>query len=80
MWDGHLGTIKATTNRIELRDDAKPSFQPLNQAGPKKREHKKKEIESNLNAEVVKPSTSEWATPVVFAPKKCRTQRFCIYY
>ena len=80
MWDGHLGLIHATKHRIELTAEAKPVHQQPYRAGPTQREHEKKEVEKMLKAGVIEPSTSEWAAPVVFAPKKDGTLRFCVDY
>lgn len=34
------------------------------------RDHTKTEIKKMLNADIVEPATTEWVSPVVFAPKK----------
>ena len=80
MWDGHLGHIHATKHRIELTPGAKPVYQQPYRASPTQREHERKEIEKMLTEGVIEPSTSEWAAPVVFAPKKDGTLRFCVDY
>lgn len=80
MCDGHLGTIKMTTHRIKLPDDAKTCFQQPYPAATTPCEHEKKEIERMLKEEVIESSTSELAAPVVFAPKKGGTLHFCIDY
>lgn len=59
MWDGNLGTIKATPHLIEITEGAMLSFQPPCRAGQTKREYEKKEIERTLKAEVIELSTSE---------------------
>ncbi|CAN8075917.1 unnamed protein product [Agarophyton chilense] len=38
MWSGRLGIIRATKNRIDLQDDARPQFQHLYRTGLKGRE------------------------------------------
>lgn len=48
MWDGNLGTITVKEHRIELSDNAKPSFQQLYRAGPMQRKLEE-EIENMLN-------------------------------
>lgn len=42
MWDGHIGTIRVTTHRTELTEEAKPSFQPPYKARLTQSEQKKK--------------------------------------
>ena len=78
MWDGYLGTIRATSHYIELTNRARPQNQPPYRAGPTPREHAKKEVDKMLDAGVIELYMSEWAAPVVFAPKKDGSLRFCI--
>lgn len=80
MWDGHLGNVKATRHYIELTPDAKTAHQPPYRAGPKQRMHEREEVDKMLDLGVIEPSTSEWAAPVVFAPKKDGSLRFCVDY
>ena len=47
---------------------------------PKTRELEQFEIDKQLKAGVIEPSNSEWAAPVLFAPKKDGRLRFCIDY
>ena len=80
MWDGHLGTIKSTQHRIDLQPNAKPVFQQPYRAGPRQRELEKTEVKRMLKEGVIEPCTSEWGSPIVFAPKKDGSLRFCIDY
>lgn len=80
MWDGRLGTVSASKHRIDLVPGAKPVFQPPYRAGPRQRELEKMEIDKMLEADVIEPSTSEWAAPIVFAPKKDGSLRFYVDY
>ena len=80
MWDGHLGSIKATRHYIELTEDAGPARSHPYRAGPTQRELEKKEVEKMLKKGVIELSTSEWAAHVVLAPKKDGSLRFCIDY
>ena len=80
MWSGKLGTISAAKHRIEVLPDARPIYQQPYRAGPQAREAEKREIEKMLSAQVIEPSSSEWASPVVFVPKKDGTLRFCVDY
>lgn len=50
MWDIYLATIKATTHRIELKEDTKPLFQPRYGAGQTKHDQEKKEIKKMLKS------------------------------
>ena len=70
MWDGRLGNINITQHRIDLKPDTKPVFQPPYRAGPRQRELEQMEIQRMLEQDVIEPSMSEWAAPIVFAPKK----------
>jgi hypothetical protein len=40
----------------------------------------KKQIADLLEKDYIRPSTSPWATPVLFVEKKDGTKRMCIYY
>ena len=67
-------------HRIELIPDAKPSFQQPYRAGPAQRKLEEEEIKKMLDLKVIEPSNSEWAAPIVFAPKKDGSLRLCIDY
>ena len=49
-------------------------------SGPIAREKKKMEIDHMLRGGVIELTSAEWASPVVFVPKKDGTMRFCVDY
>ena len=79
MWSGRLGRIDATKHRINLKPGARPIYQAPYRAGPIAREKEEKEIDRILRAGI-EPTSTEWASPVVFVPKKDGTMRFCVDY
>ena len=80
LWSGELGEISATEHRIQLLPGTRPISQQPYRAGPNAREFVAKEVDRMLRAGVVEPSDSPWASPVVLAPKKDGSLRFCIDY
>jgi len=80
LWSGHLGSIKATYHRIELKPGFKPV--PLNPygIGPRTRELIKAQVDRMLKLGVIEPSQREWASQVVLIPKPGGNPRFCIDY
>ena len=81
MWrPGHLGEITATEHRIELAPGTKPIRQAPYRQGHRGRDVQAEEISKMLEAGVIEPATSEWASPVVLVPKKDGSLRFCIDY
>ena len=80
MWSGKLGTIAATEHRINLEPGTSPIRSMPYRQGPAIRDIVKTQIETMLDAEVIEPANSEWASPVVLAPKKDGTLRFCVDY
>lgn len=71
LWQGWLVTIRTVKNRKDLYppDDCPIRSEPY-WTGPKAPELEKQEVESISSVEVVKIEQSEWASPIVFAPKK----------
>ena len=80
LWSGELGKINTVKHRIDLVPGARPFKSAPYRAGPKTRELEEFEIDKQLKAGVIEPSNSEWAAPVLFAPKKDGRLRFCIDY
>ena len=81
MWrPGHLGEITATEHRIRLAPGTKPIRQAPYRQGHRGRDVQAGEIAKMLEAGVIEPATSEWASPVVLVPKKDGSLRFCINY
>ncbi len=80
MWSGQLGEITVTEHRIELKPDARPHKAQPRRSGLKERELTDFEINKQLEANVIEPTSSEWAAPVLFVPKKDGKLRFCIDY
>ena len=73
-----MGEINITQHSIDLIPGARPFKSAPYRAGPKTRELEQFEIEKQLKAGVIELSNSEWAAPVLFAPKKDGRLRFCI--
>jgi len=81
MWDGNLGTISAVKHRIDLDPpDSQPVHSAPYRAGPATRQLEKNEIDKMLGMGVIEPAQTEWASPIVFAPKKDGAMRFCVDY
>ncbi len=80
MWSGQLGEITVTEHHIDLKPDARPHKAQPRRAGLKERELIEFEIKKQLEANVIEPTISEWAAPVLFVPKKDGKLRFCIDY
>ena len=66
--------------RIELKDDSKPVKKGLYRMSLSELEETKKQVEKLVEQEFVRPSTSPWASPVLFASKKDGGLRFCVDY
>ncbi|CDF40830.1 unnamed protein product [Chondrus crispus] len=72
MWDGTLGEINTTVHRIELIPETRPIAQDPYRAGPKAREVEDAEVQKMLEAGVIEPAQSEWASPVLLLKlRKC---------
>jgi len=80
VWSGHLGSIKATEHRIELKPGSKPVRINPYRMGPQTRELIKSQVDRVLMLEDIEPSQSEWASPVVLIAKTDGSHRFCIDY
>ena len=80
MWDGTLGRISATEHRIGVEPGTKPIRSMPYRQGPAVRKIVKQQIDKMLDAGVIEPAHGEWASPVVLAPKKDGTLRFCVDY
>ena len=81
-WSPTAGLTALHQSRRTARTCAstKPIHQQPYRAGPTAREHQRKEIDRILQAVVIEPATSEWASLVVLLPKKDKTLRFCVDY
>ena len=80
LFDGTLGEINTTKHRIQLKNDALPVHAQPYRAGPSAREFEHLEVNKMLEHNVIEPAQSEWASPVVIAPKKDGSLRFCVDY
>ena len=65
---------------IHLNDDAPPVHRPIYKMSPLELDEARKQIEYMLDHGFIRPSQSPYGAPVLFAPKKDRSLRFCIYY
>jgi len=80
LWSGHLGSIKDTEQRIELKPGSKPVRLNPYRMGPRTRELIKAQVDGMLKLKVIEPSQSEWDSPVVLIPKPDGSPRFWIDY
>ena len=81
MWkSGPLGAICATEHRIEPEPGTKPIRSIPYRQGSAMRDMAASEIRKMLDAGVIEPATSEWASPIFPEPKNDDSLRFCVDY
>jgi len=80
MWDGTLGSIRATEHAIVTEPGTLPIRSQPYRTGPHKRQVITDQINKMLKLNVIEPSHSAWARPVVIVPKKNGKARFCVDY
>ncbi|KAJ8027625.1 hypothetical protein HOLleu_32824 [Holothuria leucospilota] len=59
---------------------ANPIKQPARRLPPHRREKEQAELTRMLEAKIIQPSSSPWASPIVLVTKKDRSTRFCVDY
>lgn len=67
-------------HRIITDESARPVRQHPYRVSPTEREAIKKQVKEMLQDDVIQPSKSAWASPVVLVWKKDNTLRFCVDY
>ena len=60
--------------------NAPPVRQQVRRIPPIRREAARKLLSDMLNKDVIRPSSSPWASPIVLVPKKDGSVRFCVDY
>ncbi|KAM7315026.1 retrovirus-related Pol polyprotein from transposon 17.6 [Ixodes scapularis] len=75
--------VRQTTvakHRIVTEDNALPVHRSPYRVLVKRKEVIQKQVQEMLDDDIVQPSSSPWASPVVLVKKKDRTLRFCVDY
>lgn len=67
-------------HRIIVDQSVRPICQHPYRVSPKEREVIRGQVEEMLRDDVIQPSASPWASPVVLVKKKDQTLRFCVDY
>jgi len=80
MWEGTLGFIRATEHAIVTLPGATPTRTQPYRTGAFKRQIIDDQVNKMLKLNVVRPSHSAWARPVVIVPKKNGKARFFVDY
>ena len=62
----------------EIYTKGPPIRQPYRRQNPEVRKHEQEQSKEMLDQEIIKPSCSPWASPIVVVKKKDDTLRFCI--
>ena len=73
---GRTGVVKHSI----VVGDNQPIKQQCRRISPSKREHVRQLIQDMLNKDVIQPSASPWASPVVIVQKKDGSYQFCVDY
>lgn len=79
LFDGHLGHTSMAEHVINT-GDAKPVHLPPYRTSPAKKQIIEEQIQLMLEQNIIEPSSSPWAAPVVIVKKPCGTPRFCVDY
>ena len=74
------GKTSKIKHQINIKEGARPFNAPPYRCTPKRRKIIEDNINEMLKEEIITPSNSPWASPVVLAPKKDGSLRFCIDY
>nr|AHN53416.1 putative gag protein [Nuttalliella namaqua] len=69
-----------TKHRIVMNDDARPVRRTPYRVSAKERDAIRSQVRDMLAEDVIQPSSSPWASPVVLVQKKDGTLRFCVDY
>ena len=77
--DGDLGCTKVLHHNIDT-GSASPIRQPVRRLSLPAKEEVKKLLGEMLQKNVISPSTSPWASPIVLVQKKDGSTRFCVDY
>lgn len=80
FFEGKLMQIRATEHGIDLQPGTKPVRQLLYRVGLDKGEEIRKNVEYQLNAGVMDPAFTKWASQVLVVPKKDGKMRFSIEF
>lgn len=80
MWDRTIGVIRATEHAIHVPEGAAPIRAQPYRTGAFKRQIIADQVNKMLRMKVIRPSHSDWASPVVIVPKKNGKARFCVDY
>lgn len=67
-------------HRIITDEATRPVYQHPYRVSPKERDIIKDQVQEMLQDDVIQPSNSPWASPVVLVRKKDNTMRFCVDY
>lgn len=73
------GVTTSVTHRIDT-EGQQPVYQRAYRVAPKERQLQEEEIATMLQHDIIQPSNSEWASPVVMVKKRDGTTRFCVDY
>mmetsp|Transcript_29720 Transcript_29720/g.46590 ORF Transcript_29720/g.46590 Transcript_29720/m.46590 type:complete len:455 (+) Transcript_29720:2610-3974(+) len=73
----HQGNLEAKTFHVELEPGHKPPYRPPNRLSPAEMDELKQQLEKLLAAGVLRPCSSPYGAPVLFAPKKDGGYRMC---
>ena len=65
---------------IELHPGTSPIYMTPHRMTPAKLQELKVQLQELLDMGFIRPSTSPWGAPMLFAKKKDKTLRFCIDY
>ena len=76
---GELGRTDVVHHRINT-GDARPRRQPARRLPHHQRLEAQKQVADMLEAGVISPSNSPWASPIVLVKKKDNSIRFCVDY
>lgn len=69
-----------TKHRIITEENARPLRQSPYRVSTREREAMKRQVDEMLRDDIIQPSKSPWASPVVLVKKKDGTLRFCVDY
>lgn len=89
LLEGYIDMLATTTTELGSSDVIKHKIDtqgemPIRQrpyrATPKQKEEINRQVSDMLKAEIIRPSNSPWAAPVILVEKKTGDQRFCVDY